>query len=293
MFGYIILRDIPKHLVQLDLLYFPIKGGFRGFSDVSPGPHYVSIEVNDDMHEGFWCCVNPDEAIIKVYDYKTNTFKDDTPENEAHFKKLATSRAMNHALIPVTLNNFKSVSQWKKLTKDIRSDNFPPALHQEVPMVLPLDINPDEISDWFISKFKSRFEQAFNDTHRKNIVSFLEEFEYAFLKYIVRQIDEIALDRWMNLIQAVYNAGEKGVESAPDLFINFVYIVKHQFDLLKTEDLQPNTKLLAGVDKVIEDMYDVGNVRLKEHAHDFEIYLTDRGLLKSPMLTFNQMELKS
>ena len=67
MFGYIILRDIPKKLVQLDLIYFPIKGGFRGFAEVSPGPHYVSIEVNEEMHEGFWCWVNTGEAIIKVY----------------------------------------------------------------------------------------------------------------------------------------------------------------------------------------------------------------------------------
>ncbi len=280
MFGYIILRDIPKQLVQLDLLYFPIKGGFRGFSEVSPGPHYVSIEVNDEMHEGFWCWVKPGEATIKVYDYESKIFKDDEPEKEAHFKNLATSGAMNHVLIPAILNNFKSVSQWKKLTKDLRSDNFPPPLHQEVPMVLPLDIDPDEISDWFNNKFKSRFEQAFNDTHRKNVESFLEEFEYAFLKFIVRQSDEIALNRWMNLIQAVYNAGERGVESAPDLFINFVSIIKQQFDLLKSEDLQLTTKLLAGVDKIIEDMYDVGTVKLREHAHAFETYLVDRGLLK-------------
>ena len=287
MFGYIILRDIPKQLVQLDLLYFPIKGGYRGFSEVSPGPHYISIEVNDEMHEGFWCWVKPSEATIKVYDYESNIFKDDEPENEAHFKILATSGAMNHVLIPATVSNFNSVSQWKKLTSDIGSGNFPPVLNQEVPMVLPLDINPDEISEWYITKFKSRFEQAFNDTHRKNVNSFLEEFEYAFLKYIVRQSDEIALNRWMNLIQAVYNAGERGVESAPDLFIKFVYIVKHQFNLLKNKDLQPNTKLISGVDKIIEDMYDVGTVKLKEHAQDFEIYLIDRGLLKSHKLTFN------
>ena len=287
MFGYIILRDIPKQLVQLDLLCFPIKGGFRGFSEVSSGPHYVSIEVDDEMHEGFWCWVKPGEAIIKVYDYESNTFKDDQPENEVHFKKLATSGAMNRVLIPATLNNFKSASQWTNLTKDIRLDNFPPLLHQEIPMVPPFDLNPDEISDWFVDKFQSRFEQAFNDTHRKNIKSFLEEFEFAFLKYIVRQNDEFALDRWTNLIQAVYNAGERSVESAPDLFIKFLYIVKHQFNLLKNEIFQPNSKLIAGVNRIIEDMHDVGTIELKEHAHAFETYLVDRGLLKSQKLTAN------
>ncbi len=279
MFGYIILRDIPKQLVQLDLLNFPIKGGFRGFSEVTLGPHYVSIEVNDEMHEGFWCWVHPGEAIIKVYNYESDTFKDDEPENEAHFKKLATSRAMNHVLIPYSLNNVKSVSLWKKLTKNIRLDNFPPPLHQEVPMLLPLDINPDEISDWYTDKFKSRFEQAFNDTHKKDAQAFLEEFEYAFLKYIVCQRDEKALDRWMNLIQAIYNAGERSVEAAPELFINFVDVVKHQFDLLNIEVLQSNTKLITGVERIIEDMRDVGTERLKKYSRTFEIYLRKRGLI--------------
>lgn len=278
MSGYIILRDIPKKLVQLDLLYFPIKGGFRGFAEVSPGPHYVSVEVSDAMHEGFWCWVNPGEAIIRVYDYEKNIFKNDELKNESHFKKLATSGAMDKVLIPATLNNYKLVSLWKKLTRNIRSNNFPPTLHNEVPMTLPLDINPDDVSDWYINKFKSRFEQAFNDTHKNNIQAFLEEFEYAYVKYIVRQRDEKALGRWMDLIQAVYNAGERSVEVSPDLFINFVYIVKYQFDLLKNEDLQPNTKLIAGVERIIEDMRDVGTDKLIKHAQAFENYLLDRGI---------------
>ncbi len=85
MFGYIILRDIPKQVVQLDLLYFPIKGGFRGFCEVNSGPHYVSIEVDDEMHEGFWCWVKPGEAIIKVYDPENNIFKND--EENATLKR--------------------------------------------------------------------------------------------------------------------------------------------------------------------------------------------------------------
>ena len=279
MYGCIILRDIPKQLVQLDLLYFPIRGGFRGFSEVIPGPHYVSVKINDGMHEGFWCWVKPGEAILKVYDYENDIFKDDEPENELHFKKLATSGAMNHVLIPITLNNSKSVSLWKELTNHIREEDFPPTLYQEVPMTLPIDISPDEVSEWYINEFKSRFEQAFTNTHDNKIQAFLEEFEFAFLKFIVRQRDESALDRWTHLIQAVYNAGERGVEAAPDLFIDFVNVVKHQFDLLKNEDLQPNTKLIAGVERIIEDMRDVGTGKLKEQAQILETYLNNRGIM--------------
>ena len=279
MYGYIILRDIPKQLVQLDLLYFPIRGGFRGFSEVKPGPHYVSVKINDGMHEGFWCWVKPGEAILKVYDYENDIFKDDEPENELHFKKLATGGAMNHVLIPITLNNFKSVSLWKELTNHIREEDFPPTLYQEVPMTLPIDISPDEVSEWYINEFKSRFEQAFTNTHDNKIQAFLEEFEFSFLKYIVRQKEENALNRWMLLIQAVYNAGERSVETVPDLFIEFVYVVKYQFDLLNNEDLQVDTKLIAGVDRIIEDMRDVGTEQLKETAQIFESYLHNRGIM--------------
>ena len=267
-------------MVQLDLSYFPIQGGFRGFSDVPIGPHYVSIKTyNGEMHKGFWCWVKPGEAIVKVYDYENNVFKDDKPENDAHFKKLATSGAMNRVLIPFTLNNFKLISQWKKLSKDIRSSFFPPVLHQEVPMTLPIDINPDDVSDWYLNEFKSRFEQAFTDTHGNNIQAFMEEFEYSFLKYISHQSDEDALNRWAHLLQAIYNAGERSVEAVPDLFIGFVYVVKNQFDFLKNEDLQPETIFIAGVNKIIEDMRDVGTKELKETAQAFEAYLNNRGIM--------------
>ncbi len=265
-------------MVQLDFLYFPIQGGFRGFSEVSPGPHYVSVKVDEEMHEGFWCWVKPGEAIIKVYDYDNNVFKDDELENELHFQNLATSGAMNRVLIPFTLNNFKSAALWMKLTTNIREDHFPPMLHQEVPMTLPIDINPDDVSDWYLNEFKSRFEQAFTDTHGNNIQAFMEEFEYSFLKYISHQSDEDALNRWAHLLQAIYSAGERSVEVTPDLFIDFVYVVKNQFDFLKNEDLQPETVFIAGVNKIIEDMRDVGTKELKETAKTFETYLNNRGI---------------
>ncbi len=193
-------------------------------------------------------------------------------------KQAEVSGAMNHVLIPISLKNFKSVSFWKKLTKNINSINFPPLLHNEVPMTLPLDIDPDDVANWYILNFKSRFEQAFIDTHKKNVQAFLEEFEFSFLKYYVRQSEENALERWMNLLQAVYNAGERSVEASPDLFIKFVNVVQYQFDLLKKEDLQPNTKIIAGVERVIEDMKDVGTNKLIKQAQVFETYLLNRGI---------------
>ncbi|MGC9778693.1 MAG: hypothetical protein HZR80_05575 [Candidatus Heimdallarchaeota archaeon] len=53
MFGYIILRDIPKEEAQLDFSIFEIKGGFRGYAEVEPGIHYVSVKDGDNMSEGF------------------------------------------------------------------------------------------------------------------------------------------------------------------------------------------------------------------------------------------------
>ena len=50
MYGYIILRDIPKQLAQLDLLHFPIKGGFRGFSGGYPRRHSDSFTPDRPRH---------------------------------------------------------------------------------------------------------------------------------------------------------------------------------------------------------------------------------------------------
>ena len=115
MLGCIILRDIPKQAAQLDLAIYRIQGGFRGFALVPPGTHYVSVEVDGKMNEGFWCYLKPSSVIIKIYDYENETFIDSDPESEERYRMMALSGAMNKALLPVMKQNAELSMKWQKL----------------------------------------------------------------------------------------------------------------------------------------------------------------------------------
>ncbi len=276
MSGFIILRDIPKEIAQIDLLSFDIKGGFRGFSVVEPGFHFVSVKVDDEMHEGFWCFVNDEEAIIKQFDYTTKSFQNCDIEEERNYKELAQSGAMNHVLIPIMPMNYTAVASWNILTNYLKRDKFPFNLNHEEPMILPNSLSTEETSDWYEKKFKSRFEQAFEDSHKGNNDSFLAEFQFSFVKYIVRQKDEQALQRWLYLLQACYNAGERKIDSHPILFSELVTIMTFQFDLLDKGEFSRDSKLISIIDHFIEDMIDTGNEKLEKQAQRLIEYFEER-----------------
>ena len=40
----IVLRDVPKDEIQIDLWPFKVSGGFRGFSEVLSGPHFLTVK---------------------------------------------------------------------------------------------------------------------------------------------------------------------------------------------------------------------------------------------------------
>ncbi|MHA1148728.1 MAG: AAR2 pre-mRNA splicing protein [Promethearchaeota archaeon] len=274
MLGYIILRDIPKYRAQLDLSIYEIQGGFRGFTQVEPGIHYVSIETGNGMAEGFWCFVKPNDAIIKVYDYENEKFINADDETEAQYKVMALSGAMNRALIPILQINFQMAEIWRNLTS--RITNNPPILHKENPMTPPIEMNPEELENWYLDVFKSRFEQAFYDSHMGNFDKFLAEFQWVFIKYIVNQEDNSALDRWIHLIQAMYNAGESSIGKNPKLFVEFIYLLQLQFDCLEEKDIRGN--IVSGINKIIEDMQDIGVIELTLKAKSLESYLEKRGI---------------
>src|SRR5687767_6339014 len=97
MFGALVLRDIPKEEVRIDLARMAIRGGFRGFSQVPLAAwHYVSVKV-DATHQGFWFWLNPGEALVRVFDHAAG-FQEDEPESAATFAQMALSGTMGAAL---------------------------------------------------------------------------------------------------------------------------------------------------------------------------------------------------
>ncbi|NHJ49697.1 MAG: AAR2 pre-mRNA splicing protein [Asgard group archaeon] len=278
MKGYIILRDIPKEYVQLDTLGFEIQGGFRGFAHVEPGIHYVSVKVNEEMHEGFWCFVNADDAVIKQYDYLKDEFHDCTPEDERNYKELATSGAMNRYLIPIMPYNFKACAYWNLMTSYLKENKFPFKLNNEEPMHPPEDLNAEELNNWYTTTFKSRFEQAFFGSHNGVVDDFLAELQFSFVSYLVKPSNEIALNRWSHLLQASYNAGERCINNTPKLFEEFVEIIRIQFDNFDDEKFEKDNKLVNGAANLIEDMIDTEIETLVEKANSFRDYLIERGI---------------
>ena len=135
--GFIILRDIPKEEAQLDLLAYDIEGGFRGFSMVRAGPHYVNVKRNGEMQRGFWCVLPEGGVVIRVFDDASGTFKEDTPENVETYTRLAKSGAMDKALAPAYGGYTVEAEAWACLTKHLILVPFPPELHVEQPMSPP------------------------------------------------------------------------------------------------------------------------------------------------------------
>jgi hypothetical protein len=278
MFGYIILRDIPKEEAQLDLSIYEIKGGFRGFANVEPGLHYVSVKVDERMHEGFWCFLKPSGVVVKIYDYEKTQFIDDSPENTKHYSELALSGAMNKALIPVMLRNMEMSLKWKELTSYIDEKNYPISLNSETPMIPPGNLSPEELSDWFITKQKSRFEQAYYDTHGGNKESFLAELQFAFVCSLVRKEDEEALERWLHLLQSIYNAGERSIDEASKLFLPLIDVLIPQFKLLPDDFFESKSQVVFNVEHLIEDMIDTDIDELAKKAKELSVYLKTRGI---------------
>lgn len=277
MIGYIILRDIPKEKAHLDGTDYEIKGGFRGFGGVGPGVHYVTVKDGDEMAEGFWCYMQPGDVIVKRYDYTTKAFVDCSEEDTQQYTELARSGAMNKHVAFVTQISYTFVQIWKDLTSYLRDETFPYKLFSEIPMEPPSNLKPEELEEWYLKEFKSRFEQAFHDTHNGEIESFIEEFQFAFVRYALFQ-DEEAFDRWAYLIQALYNAGERNIDANPELFVKIADVMIKQFSRVVNDDLKPDSKLISGLDRMLEDMEDTGQDELVKSVKKFKEFLARRNI---------------
>ncbi len=270
MYGYIILRDIPKKAAQLDLSIYDIQGGFRGFALVPPGLHYISVEVNGKMNEGFWCYLKPSSAVVKMYDYKSKKFIDPDPESEEQYRMMALSGAMNKALIPVMQRNSEMAMMWQKLVSFIKEEFFPLKLNKETPMTPPIELTPVELSEWFLTNHKSRYEQAFNETHKGTPESLLAEFQYSFVLFTLQKPDDQGFNRWIHLLQAFYNAGEKSIDSTPEVFTHLSKILIEQLKCIPNDWFDSSNKIFSGIYNMIEDMIDTENNDLIETARLLE-----------------------
>lgn len=236
MFGSIILRDIPKQEVRCDRLTLGIEGGFRGLAQVPPGRHYLSV-LDGRYHIGFWVWLRPGEVVVKRYE--NGRWLDEEGATAAEYIDLAKSGAMNQHLFAYPTREFPA---WFGLLTALGVDNFPPTIH-----------SAEEGEG-------SRFEKAFVNTHASQPEAFLAEFQYAFVAWLVSLSspaeDEAAFARWRHLLLAVYNAGERGITQAPELFPPLVETLMRQFACLPSSWFAADSFVMSQLNYLIEDLID-------------------------------------
>lgn len=64
----------------------------------------------------------------------------------------------------------------------------------------------------------NRFVYALAEVHGGQATSFLAEFQFAFASWYVNPNHQAPLQRWVHLVQAIYNAGERNMAQNPHLF---------------------------------------------------------------------------
>lgn len=253
----IILRNVPKEKVRIDLTSFEIAGGFRGFQNVPTGAHYISV-LSNVAEVGEWLYLQPSEVMVRVFNDEAQRFEDDTPESDAEFSQMAANGAMNKALVAYPVEN---LAQWTALTKHITVKNFPPNVHSE-------DASDDSS--------QSRFEKALLGTHRGNVEAFLAEFEFAFLRWVVNSEDEEAFARWRHLLLALYSAGQSSIEDNPSLFEQSVDVLLAQFELLPPKIFEAESFVTANANYLLEDMQDTELPELVSKSKELGYYLHQR-----------------
>jgi hypothetical protein len=92
----LLLQDIPKEQVRLDVMSHPVEGGFRGFQNVLPGWHLVSVRSGDEHLVGEVVLATEGETAILTPE-GGHLVRVSNPEKE----QLASSGAMDRALINV------------------------------------------------------------------------------------------------------------------------------------------------------------------------------------------------
>ena len=100
--GYIVLCDLPKTTLTMDGRDFELIGGFRGFFNVPPGEHDITIKDYNDTSVSTKINVPAGDAAVMVFIPGENgeTWRFDIPEEERveNFRSLATNQAMGNAL---------------------------------------------------------------------------------------------------------------------------------------------------------------------------------------------------
>lgn len=292
--GWLVVLEANECSVRLDLTVHAVKEGNQlVVQSVPAGLHYLT-EGRLDPIPGLWFDLQPGQVLVFVFNEELERYDNVSPETTNEYEKLISSGAKIENL--KTYNRNIDVGQndrwvaWQKLTKHLKLDNIPPTIHPDEAIEPPANLSLEERGNWLRNQ-PTRFEQALFNTHQGNTDALLSEFEYVFINQFVNPTDSIALKRWNSLVQAFYNAGERGITKVPAFFISLVDLLLVQFALTFDAKLKPGyvaicgianrvkIDLVSGAEYLIEDMIDSEIEGVVEKAQEFAAYLKQRGIV--------------
>ncbi|MGF1503949.1 MAG: hypothetical protein ACFB51_02260 [Anaerolineae bacterium] len=251
--GSIVMRDVPKQEARIDLFSGPIQGGFRGFSLVPTGAHYVSVKYQAS-HRGAWCYVEDGSAAVLHFNEESAEL---VLVEDEEFRQLAASGAMSAALLPYPA---EIAPRWRQQTSHIRPQD-----------VDDFQVRPPQAS----SAGASRFDAALAELGEAGL---LADFQLSYLTFALEPAPKEAFQRWASLLQSAYNAGEHRIAANSNFFAAFVDILIAQFGMISDDLLMAQT-VTGYANYLIEDMEDTGIAELENKAAELKAYLRERGAL--------------
>jgi hypothetical protein len=265
MYAYIILRNVPKYQARIDFLSTPVHDTFNGFREVPYGLHYVNVKTQNN-YPGFWCYVKSDQVVVKLLRERTQEFEDSDPVGTDRYQELASLGLLEDNLIPY---DHKKWGSWGLLTCHIDRRYFPVTLHTS-----PQHLSPSQPSqlDW---------EREVFETHKGSSLSFMSEFQFAFIRWYVSDLDSPtpdveAFNRWSYLVEATCNADIASLAKAPELVNVIADDLASQFDSLEDSLLPSNDPLVDAARLLQEKMLNGEIPYLLSQGRKLKKYLDER-----------------
>lgn len=291
--GWLVVLEANECNVRLDLTMYAVnKGNHLVVQSIPSGLHYLG-EGRTAPIPGLWFDLQPDQVLVFIFNEALKRYDKASLEIITKYQKLISSGAeidnVETYVRHVDVGNSDRWVAWQKLTKHLKMAEIPPRIHSFEAIELPVNLSLEERKDWLL-KQPTRFEQALFSTHHGDPDAFLTEFEYVFITQFINPKNSEALKRWNYLVQAIYNAGERGIIKVPDLFVSLIDTLMVQFALTFDAKLKPGyiaicgianrvqIDLVSGAEYLIEDMIDSGIEGVVDKGKEFDTYLKQRGI---------------
>lgn len=236
----IVLREIPRHRVQLDRVVYPVSGGFRGFQNVLPGFHIVQVFGSDHATPLQAEVVLENSSSIAVLKAADSHLIVDHSMDGEEAAALAGSGLLHRALVDAMAGQASEVALWQTITSELDS---------------PISELPPSLAGYAQSQGLSRFERFWLE-HAADCHSSLRSLQAAFIQAIFYQDGE-ATSRLRELLQGHYQAGRRGVLLAADYFPLFAEWLAAVATWVP-ELFRRSSAAQEGIKYLVEDLRDVG-----------------------------------